>query len=137
MNAPDGEFLYLPDQLDTYQNYVGSVPGVGFYQPNVKSQVVRYFEPMVISLQDCHKVWDRWDNFSLDERNICAVDLANTYTTCGGDTGSPLVLRENMRYLVLGVHLWSSSTCKIGFPSVFTRVGAYNQWITDTMSQYA
>lgn len=133
MDSPDVKFLHLPDPSKSYENYDGLMPGVGLYQPYEKSNVVRYFTATVVNLQQCHNAWEAFD-YTLDEKSICAIDPKHVSTSCKGDSGSPLVIRVNKTYVVIGLISWSHSGCVAGVPFVYTRVGAHNQWITNTIN---
>ncbi|KAL8580003.1 hypothetical protein ACOMHN_015869 [Nucella lapillus] len=49
---------------------------------------------------------------------------------CNGDSGGPLVCLRNGYYHLVGVTSWGVSGCQTtGYPSVFTRVSFYQEWI--------
>ncbi|KAH9518430.1 hypothetical protein Btru_016803 [Bulinus truncatus] len=56
---------------------------------------------------------------------------------CNGDSGGPLVCRRNGYHYLAGVTSWGVSGCQTtGYPSVFTRVAYYTEWIHDTIKAY-
>jgi len=78
----------------------------------------------IVDQASCKKTWK---NF-LRESNLCFGN--GLRGGCMGDSGGPLVCREGRRWFQLGVVSWGSSTCKkVGYPSVFTQVSKYVNWI--------
>ncbi|KAI8792905.1 serine proteinase stubble [Biomphalaria glabrata] len=56
---------------------------------------------------------------------------------CNGDSGGPLVCRKNGYHYLAGVTSWGVSGCQTtGYPSVFTRVAYYTDWIHETIQAY-
>jgi len=53
---------------------------------------------------------------------------------CKGDSGGPLVCRKDNHWTQVGIVSWGSPTCKT-YPTVFTKVSAYRQWIDDVMKK--
>jgi len=51
---------------------------------------------------------------------------------CKGDSGGPLVCRTGSGWTQVGIVSWGSPTCDT-YPTVFTRVSAYKQWIQETI----
>ncbi|CAL1535324.1 unnamed protein product [Lymnaea stagnalis] len=56
---------------------------------------------------------------------------------CNGDSGGPLVCRRNGYHYLAGVTSWGVSGCQTtGYPSVFTRVAYYTDWIHDMLQTH-
>ncbi|KAE8751978.1 hypothetical protein FOCC_FOCC001141 [Frankliniella occidentalis] len=77
----------------------------------------------------------------LTDTNLCVGDLKKTgLSSCSGDSGGPLIQKDGWfgeKTVVVGVVSWGLKNCgSIPFPSVFTRVSAYNEWINLIMKNY-
>ncbi|KAK2585876.1 hypothetical protein KPH14_010468 [Odynerus spinipes] len=68
----------------------------------------------------------------LHETNVCTGPLTGGVSACSGDSGGPLaVTNSKSNPVVIGVVSWGIIPCGTrGAPSVYTRVSAYNDWIT-------
>lgn len=70
-------------------------------------------------------------NRQIKNTQICAGGIAGR-DSCRGDSGGPLMghVRAASNWLVLGVVSYGPSPCGVeGWPGVYTRVGAYVDWI--------
>merc|ERR1712198_530193 len=71
---------------------------------------------------------DQWD-----EMHYCFGN--GRVNSCQGDSGGPLsCLDSDGYYKVVGLASWGHSNCRTpGAPSIYTRVGGFNDWIQSTM----
>ncbi|CAG5132321.1 unnamed protein product, partial [Candidula unifasciata] len=53
-------------------------------------------------------------------------------SACMGDGGGPMMCGDNFEFLV-GIASWAPNVCDGEKPSVYTRVTAYLQWISERM----
>jgi len=62
---------------------------------------------------------------------ICAAGgAASTTGACNGDSGGPLLQKQNNESILIGVASWvGGEDCKVTMPSVFARVSAARGWI--------
>lgn len=73
-----------------------------------------------------------------DKRLLCAisahgrVDDDKQTTTCGGDSGSPVMCNGK----VVGIVQGGPEDCQVEMAAAFTSVAPYRQWIEDTMKYY-
>ena len=59
---------------------------------------------------------------------ICAADPGKA--SCSGDSGGPLMVQENGRYVLAGVVSFGKKGCAVPeYPVVFARVTAQKDWI--------
>ncbi|KAF5293805.1 hypothetical protein FQA39_LY03290 [Lamprigera yunnana] len=78
--------------------------------------------------------YDKCFNNKQDQKlEICATSTIKEGKACKGDSGGPLTIVVNNRYIQIGVtsHLAILPLCRITFNhSVYTRVSAYIAWLT-------
>jgi len=74
----------------------------------------------VLTNADCA---NRWSSALINNGHICV--LSNTVGACNGDSGGPL----NCGGVVTGVTSWVASGCLVQYPSVYTRVSFFRNWI--------
>ncbi|GBL72282.1 Proclotting enzyme [Araneus ventricosus] len=61
---------------------------------------------------------------------ICAAAVSRDKGACNGDSGGPLMLLdENDRWKVIGIVSWGRRGCNPKFPTVYTRVTHFMDWI--------
>uniref|UniRef100_A0A1B6BXU4 Peptidase S1 domain-containing protein n=1 Tax=Clastoptera arizonana TaxID=38151 RepID=A0A1B6BXU4_9HEMI len=90
------------------------------------SKVLQYGYMTVISNAACASSYQA-AKYRITSSQLCA---AVTYDAniCNGDSGGPLVV-SNKRNVLMGVVSIGASKCELGFPSAFTRVSYYLDWI--------
>ncbi|RWS16290.1 hypothetical protein B4U79_14600, partial [Dinothrombium tinctorium] len=66
--------------------------------------------------------------------HICVIDKTseNKKYLCRGDSGGPLIRREQNKSTIIGIA--SFSNCRGDYPAVFTRVSRYFDWIKNNTS---
>ncbi|XP_067622677.1 lectizyme [Eurosta solidaginis] len=74
----------------------------------------------------------------LQESNICTTSHQKGISACNGDSGGPLVQQhEGAPSEIIGIVSWGFIPCGYGnMPSIYTRVSAYLDWISDLQSSY-
>ncbi|KAJ8713394.1 hypothetical protein PYW07_013764 [Mythimna separata] len=123
--------IALPSGKERNQSFVGWVgmaSGYGFISDTDSVDNERYLSYVylpLVSRQQCYPFQDI--DFS---KQVCASGEGGR-STCQGDSGGPIVVNSNNRRVLVGiVSFGSSSGCQKGYPSVYTRVSAYLNWIT-------
>ncbi|XP_034133207.1 brachyurin isoform X2 [Drosophila guanche] len=92
------------------------------------SDHLRYVVQFVESNEDC-----RYSFANIKPTNIC-MDTTGGRSTCTGDSGGPLIYHDTLQHadILIGVTSYGKKTgCTKGYPSVFTRVTAYLDWIAE------
>ncbi|XP_020812652.1 lectizyme [Drosophila serrata] len=74
----------------------------------------------------------------LEPSNICSASQQQSKSACNGDSGGPLVVEyDDAPSEVIGVVSWGYIPCGLAqMPSVYTRVSAYIDWISEIKSAY-
>jgi len=72
-----------------------------------------------------------WQPTPVTDLQVCIYDRATQARgACNGDSGGPLVCELSQGvYELVGVTSWGRTGCATDFPSVYTRVSAYYDWI--------
>ncbi|XP_035223169.1 uncharacterized protein LOC118195937 [Stegodyphus dumicola] len=68
--------------------------------------------------------------FSVADSILCTEAREEDERTCNVDSGAPLIINpDDEDYKVIGVLSWNRNDCDQKFPSTFTRVSHYREWI--------
>lgn len=84
----------------------------------------------VVDTGSCQKSWGQQGQ--IVDTQICFGTA--TQGGCKGDSGGPLVCRKDNHWIQVGIVSWGSPTCKT-YPTVFTKVSAYRQWIDEVIGK--
>nr|AYV99573.1 venom polypeptide [Dolopus genitalis] len=92
------------------------------------SRVLRFVKRTVLPHKPCREHFPK----SYRQRKEICVDGSDAKSVCGGDSGGPLVMEDaNGERTLIGLTSFGSRHgCSKGFPTVFTRVSAFRDWIT-------
>ena len=55
------------------------------------------------------------------------------HDTCQGDSGGPMAVKENGRFVVIGVTSSGQGCGATGYAGIYTRVSFYHDWIKDNV----
>lgn len=67
---------------------------------------------------------------------IFIIMITEFFFLLQGDSGGPMSCSYDGKYYITGVVSWGSEDCKQkGYPSVFTRVTSYLNWINKHVSR--
>lgn len=83
------------------------------------SDVLNYVDVKVISNADCAAIFN-----IVRDSNVCTSGDDAT-GSCNGDSGGPLVVNG----VQIGIVSFGVQYCFAGYPSAFTRVSSYLDWI--------
>lgn len=88
------------------------------------------------TLNECQSVYSRQSIF-LEDTQMCAGGMEGV-DSCRGDSGGPLISLDNNKvntyYFLAGVVSFGPTPCGLnGWPGVYTRVGAYVDWVQATL----
>ncbi|XP_068221683.1 clotting factor G beta subunit-like [Palaemon carinicauda] len=98
------------------------------------SDVLMEADVPIVPLAPCSEVYRaRTLGTVVDKTNICAVQ--GTTDACSGDSGGPLSYSNpsNERYYVIGIVSHGVGCATSEFPGVYTRVGAFMDWIVNNI----
>ena len=93
---------------------------------DVQSSKLMEVELPLIGEQTCREAYP---DATIDHRTLCAGMRRGRKYSCQGDSGGPLVVRDDDTWVQVGVVSWGVSCAKPGGYGVYTRVGAFADWI--------
>lgn len=126
-NVQGVSFLKLPNANTDYVGKVAKVAGHGYYKEGeqVYSDLMRYFEPIILSKDKCEASWPL---LNLQSYQICAKDSLSA--ACKGDSGGSLVVTNAKgEAVIVGVLSFGSESCSAGTAQVYTKVSELEEWI--------
>ena len=83
----------------------------------------------VLPNDQCRTIFENFDFVELFDDMVCSVG-PNAETTCRGDSGGPLTVEVNGKETLIGTTSYGIANCNIQFPTVFTRIVPYLEWIS-------
>ncbi|KAK6623951.1 hypothetical protein RUM44_010807 [Polyplax serrata] len=136
--APLNEYIKTVEltspKAGLYVGKVAQVSGWGrvYSQSPTISPVLRVVESDIITNLQCSLKFA----FPIADTIIC-LDGSEKKSSCNGDSGGPLVVNSGNQTQQIGVVSFGSSAgCEKGFPSAYTRLTSYIDWIIKN-SDYA
>ncbi|XP_049877529.1 CLIP domain-containing serine protease HP8 [Pectinophora gossypiella] len=126
--------ICLPVTPDTrnkrFEGYNMEVAGWGKTETRSQSDVKLKVTVPVVNTNECASVYNRVERQIIDKQ-LCAGGNAGQ-DSCRGDSGGALMGRTGaaQNWFAVGVVSYGPSPCGTpGWPGVYTRVGAYTDWI--------
>lgn len=91
---------------------------------------LNHVQLQIMTNKDCSS---RYGRDLVSKNMICAVGANNPEdNVCTGDSGGPLVIEKDAGvYVQVGVVSFSPARCNSGWPSGFTRISSYIDWIRE------
>ncbi|XP_068144637.1 lectizyme [Drosophila tropicalis] len=127
----------LPTREETHN---GETHLYGWGQPKsyvlTAAKTLQTVTTEIVNYNECKEALP--DTAPLVESNICSASLQQSISACNGDSGGPLVVEfENAASELIGVVSWGYIPCGLAnFPSVYTKVSSYVDWISKIQSAY-
>ncbi|XP_017761679.1 PREDICTED: chymotrypsin-2-like isoform X1 [Eufriesea mexicana] len=119
-------FVVLPSSKDVLKpNDVATVSGWGrLWQGGPTTIYLQRVNILIANQEYCRLMYNR-ENYNVYDSQICAYDPSTQKGSCHGDSGGPLTVNEK----IVGLVSWSTGCALINYPTVFTRVTSYLDWI--------
>nr|P35003.1 RecName: Full=Chymotrypsin-like serine proteinase; Flags: Precursor [Haliotis rufescens]CAA50572.1 unnamed protein product [Haliotis rufescens] len=77
----------------------------------------------VLTNSDCSSRWSGISGATVNSGHICIFESGRS--ACSGDSGGPLVCGNTLT----GITSWGISSCSGSYPSVYTRVSSFYNWV--------
>ncbi|XP_049804036.1 mite allergen Der f 3-like [Schistocerca nitens] len=91
---------------------------------------LRKVDIQVINQEECEAVWNE-RGYPVYPTQICAARFEDlNYGSCHGDSGGPLLYEGK----IVGVVSWGHECAVPPYPTIYTRVSSYVDWIIDRTS---
>ena len=94
---------------------------------------------------ECAQAFHQVQRVNISSSKICAYDKFSVKDSCQGDSGGPLMLSfgsvgglddlEEFAWFQIGIVSFGYRCAEPGFPSVYTRVTEYTDWIQHQILQ--
>ncbi|XP_068230736.1 trypsin-3-like isoform X2 [Palaemon carinicauda] len=117
----------LPTGSKTYNDEKGVALGWGSVDNETYtfSSFAREITLPILS-QNCDGI--KFSSVKITKFMLCAGGLEGK-DTCAGDSGGPLTVREDGRYILVGITSFGFGCAQKGLPAVYTRVSEFREWI--------
>ncbi|XP_047474729.1 proclotting enzyme-like [Penaeus chinensis] len=126
--------ICLPTSADTMEGAVATATGWGTLSfGGEEAQVLQKVDLDVWSNTMCSSVWSR-KYMTIASTQVCA--LGDGKDTCSGDSGGPLAVQVDGKYVQLGITSYGQGCATPGVPGVYTRVSSYMTWIKAHVEGY-
>lgn len=84
--------------------------------------------------EDYRTVASSASHFVIDDTEICAGIPGKVRDSCYGDSGGPLIVRdETGEAIQIGVVSWGYQCGHPGFPGVYARIASFHDWLRETI----
>lgn len=122
---------------DTFLSVVMDVAGWGKTEKANKNPIKLKTAIKINDFSLCVQKYSALNNIRLESTQLCGGGHAGT-DTCNGDSGGPLMFQDIVNgrpvYFVAGIVSFGPSLCGVeGWPAIYTRVGAFIDWIEATI----
>lgn len=83
----------------------------------------------LVNSSECNRIYAS-SNINLSDGQICAGGEKGI-DSCRGDSGGPLMFEKDNIFILYGLVSFGTSACgSKGYPSMYTKVGFYLNWIS-------
>jgi len=116
-----------------YVNSMATLCGMGLENQKTYtvSTYLKYAELEVMAQADCNKYYG-----TVDPRMLCAKSPVSYASSCPGDSGSPLIVKDNGSPVIIGtVSFGAASGCDLGYPVGYSRTTHQLDWIVSYTGQ--
>ena len=110
-------------------HYVDDLTGRPVKESDVLTSSLMQVELPLVGEETCRKAYL---GAAIDGRTLCAGLRKGGKDSCQGDSGGPLVVRDGDEWVQVGVVSWGASCAKPGKYGVYTRTGAFADWVNET-----
>jgi len=81
------------------------------------------------STSSCNAAYNSVQRITIGDDQVCGGN--GDVDTCTGDSGGPLMIRQNGRWFVIGITSFGVGCANEDFPGVYTRVDNFMNWINN------
>ena len=133
----------IGDTISPFSGMTATVIGWGYTNEKEKggqrSETLLKVDVPIISNQLC-QTWfeeeamkEKMDPVVVNDGRICAGTELGGKDSCLGDSGGPLMIKQDGRHMLVGVVSTGIGCGRPKLPGLYTRVHSYLDWITETL----
>nr|UUL48243.1 venom serine protease 2 [Microplitis pallidipes] len=120
------------------KDFVYSVPFIAgwgsIYFRGPSASDLQQLQLPVIEQEKCVNAFKRFKTAVIDNRVMCAGYAKGGKDACQGDSGGPLMYPVGRAFYIIGVVSYGYRCAEPGIPGVYTRVGAFVDFITSNLN---
>ena len=109
--------------------YVAWILFLGWGKTSSTSDLAEVLQEAEVEVYTNAECKSRWGT-KIGPYHICVGRLGES-GACNGDSGGPLVCNMGSNWRLAGVTSWGRPDCSVLYPSVYTRVSHFRDWIND------
>ncbi|XP_053692365.1 trypsin beta-like [Sabethes cyaneus] len=107
---------------------VGKVSGWGRTTPKTGTGSIQ-LRSTYLTILPFDKCWTAYNEKKLNAKMQYCIGSPRSTGSCQGDSGGPFVVDKT----VYGIVSWAESCAKTEYPTIYTDVGAFVQWIRESL----
>ncbi|XP_003486660.2 venom serine protease Bi-VSP-like [Bombus impatiens] len=90
-----------------------------------RSDVLMEVQVPVVSNAECKTTYSKFPNAPITDGIICAGYAQGGKDACTGDSGGPLMIRQQLTFYLIGAVSYGHACAVAGYPGVYTRITSY------------
>ncbi|XP_059079997.1 chymotrypsin B-like [Tigriopus californicus] len=122
------------DSSASFEPRLGISIGWGITENGTLSDVLQQVEINIISSEVCQQIIGPL-GVQVSPVMMCTLGGPNGgESTCNGDSGGPLMVRQDNKFILVGLVSFGEVDCTAPLPSVYARVAPFLDWIAVALS---
>lgn len=130
--------ICLPSRDEDFSTEEGYVSGWGVlsFKNRTFPSVLQIVKVPILTNKECELMF-REGSYSLTikQTSLCAGYALGGKDSCEGDSGGPLMVKSNGRWVLVGIVSNGIRCAEPNLPGIYTRVSEYIDWIRETIKE--
>jgi len=120
--------ICLANQSTNVDNMICSTSGWGATESGRLADILQTIDLKITPNKECTEDYKDFQ-IHVTKGVICAGGQEEGKGMCNGDSGGPLMCKLDNQWVQVGITSWTKPCAHLNYPSVYTRVGEYVDWI--------